>query len=197
MPAVSATSKHGPTQPTEADAGVADAGDLDEHIPPPETDELGEYVDRAKLYEAVPGGLNVTVDGVLFHVSVELERVEYGWAVLVKVKAESLGGVTRYLKEPITGPLVFVSQVTEGKHVETIGSEGIDGADALAIEPGKPVWFEREWDHVLSGGQELLLRVALWGLGRKKTEFHDLTRFVLVKVVAPKGRPAKASVNPP
>lgn len=67
--------------------------------------------------------------------------------------------------------------------------------------PDAPVEFSRSWPpkgtKALIPGQELELQVGLWGLGREPGKTRAVKGFVVVKVVAPRGRPAKAYVNPP
>ncbi len=156
---------------------------------------------RNKLYKMVPGGLDVTIDGVMFHVSTKAKRQGAGWGVVVKVKAESEGDATRYLMSPKAGPLAFATKVTQSEKLLTEIGDERDGEGEKTVAPDEPLEFERSWPpkgtKPLSGGQELELQVGLWGLGREPGKTRAVKGFVVVKVVAPRGRPAKAYVNPP
>lgn len=179
-----------------------DEGD-DEGVEIPDDEQLGDASDTArnKLYKMVPGGLDVSIDGVMFHVKAEAKRVGAGWGVVVKVEAESEGGLTRYLMSPEAGPLAFAAKVIERERVVTEMGDGRVGEGSKSVTPEGSLEFARTWPakgaKPLAGGQELELQVGLWGLGREEGKTRPIKGFVVVKLVAPKGRPAKAYVNPP
>lgn len=203
-PGVGAETQESTSPPTETGEGDDDADEDDEGVEIPDDEkpaEAGDDAARNKLYKMVPGGVDVTIDGLMFHVKAEAKKQGAGWGVVVKVKAESEGDATRYLMVPNAGPLAFATKVTQGEQVVTEIGDTREGEGSKTVGPDGALEFERTWPpkgtKPLVGGQELELQVGLWGLGREAGKTRPVKGFVVVKVVAPKGRPAKAYVNPP
>ncbi|MCA9641679.1 MAG: hypothetical protein H6718_31635 [Polyangiaceae bacterium] len=201
---VGAESDQSTSPPSEAEGGDDDADEDDEGVEIPDDEkplEAGDDAARNKVYKMVPGGVDVSIDGLMFHIKAEAKRQGAGWGVVVKVKAESEGDATRYLMAPNAGPLAFATKVTQSEKVVTEIGDTREGEGSKTVGPDSPLDFERTWPpkgtKPLVGGQELELQVGLWGLGREIGKTRPVKGFVVVKVVAPKGRPAKAYVNPP
>lgn len=140
------------------------------------------------------------MDGVVFNLSADAKKRGAGWGVELKVKAQS-DTATRYLMSPEHGPLAFAAKVTAADKTLLEVGDAREGSGEQTVAPGEPITFSRAWPpegtKPLAAGQELVLQVGLWGLGRTSGNTKVVKQFALLKLVAPRGRPAKAYLLAP
>jgi len=161
--------------------------------PPPAADK-GKGLDI--VYRVKPDELRIEVLSATFVPTVKAVRVRGGWGVDITVEATSTSDVALLASDD--GPLALAATVLRPSEEHSGDRRG--ASKDLVVTQTKTQTFHRIWPGAeskpLQAGQELLLQVGLWGIGKTPETRKPALRFFEVKLVVG-GKGAAAIVQPP
>lgn len=134
-------------------------------------------------YRVRQDGLKVEVLDAEFRPQARAVRVRGGWGIELRVDATTTEDLSLLAGEQ--GPLAIAARVLRPSEQKLV-DERVGGQELL-LTPERAQTFTRVWPgpgiDPLMAGQEVELRVGLWGLGPSATSRKPLKRFFIVKMV--------------
>jgi hypothetical protein len=153
-----------------------------------------EVQEREVSYLVRPEGLQIDVAGARFLPKAKAIKVKGGWGVAIDVQASAEDERTHSLLRGNDGALAFAGTVVRRGKKTGFGDERSTGEEQLLF-PGSSLTLSRKWPGSLDlpplgRGDELVLEVGLWGLGRDAKSRRPVKRFFLVRVSVGRKRPS-------
>ncbi len=176
---------------TEGTAPPASSGSSS--APPPAADK-GKGLEI--VYRVKPDELRIEVLSATFVPTVKAVRVRGGWGVDISVEATSTSDVALLASD--NGPFALAATVLRPSEEHSGDQRG--ASKDVVVTQTKAQTFRRIWPGAeskpLQAGQELLLQVGLWGIGKTPETRKPALRFFEVKLVVG-GKGGTAIVQPP